>query len=1160
MESGHKSFKEFQEWHKKEGTERRVSGGDKRKRRNRELEESDEALKSKAEKSGISLGILKQVYNRGMAAYKTGHRPGTTAQQWALARVNSFITKGKGTWGGADKDLAAKARGGTKKEQAPCWDGYKQVGMKKKGNKMVPDCVPESFSGAEKQPFKSKAGAGEFASKELEKKYRKGTPGQPKKKIKDATITEKLDYDLYHKTFSGAMQHSYKVAKKRGFKVSADSIDTQVAFGPRKPSKGKTNSYHLDLDGERNKKLHVQVYNTGNSYELNMYVESMELNERMSRKDFEKLKKGDKVEIDYGSTMAGSKTREFSVVGRSRSAKYDVDKIRLQPTDKTGGMKFFLYSRSGGDATLALGDMGASIKSYRLLEEVELNESKYKYDGKVAKISKKEFAKVHKDYKNTTKGKERMMILDPKTGSSISVPVQFEEVELDENLKKAEKLMGPSKNKQQGIEFIMKGMKVSREKATKMADEILRRAMKASSSNRAMREEEELGEDKEIPDMIKHYEDMLKSLERKKKKTPGMGFAKMKIKEIIAKLKKDLGESLELDEKLKVGDKVKFKKGIDPKTARSYGGAIRKTGKVVKDYGDGDVKVNFGGNNDMSVDAKLLVKEEVELEESSEKEVHIRMDRLSSKEITKVNSILKGYEKKGVVKSDGRGTDKGVLLRLMKPAMLSSLNRELRKFHTSADLDEGFSPAQLGKLKKAYSTVSTVDPTSSSYKKLTKMIKSQDKNALTQIAKAKVKFVSQIAATELRRSHNIKLKASEFMEEIEMNESEFKTVRGKDGKKYDVKISMDGKKFKFRVTDKTGNVGAFKVISLGQAAKLFENLEEIVDITEESGIELARKIVDRKQHMKGIDLTTAGLILQVYDKVSDKNKAKMDKMSAKQLASVVYKLLSKEEVQEDHDMYGYKLFEEVKLDEVKEPFAVVDTANGDKVVGTASSEKGAKNIIASAELPPMRIKNKKTLKIMKSKKRQMIGQPYNEETELEEAHCSSKRMKKEGITDEDVAQFIGAASAAKKAGKKNFSFGGKTYPVTISGDTAKKVLEDSLKEEMDPTEHVEKNKETGMYCVYDANGKKVKEFEDKKEADDYATKNHEKLMAVKESKYTDIEELIESSDKKDAAEMSKLVKELQPKISKSELKKEVEAMAMEKYKNKTRAKKIASFA
>ena len=70
-----------------------------------------EGLKNKAEKTGISYSILKQVYDRGMAAYKTGHRPGTTSQQWAFARVNSFVTKSKGTWGGADKDLAAKVRG-----------------------------------------------------------------------------------------------------------------------------------------------------------------------------------------------------------------------------------------------------------------------------------------------------------------------------------------------------------------------------------------------------------------------------------------------------------------------------------------------------------------------------------------------------------------------------------------------------------------------------------------------------------------------------------------------------------------------------------------------------------------------------------------------------------------------------------------------------------------------------------------------------------------------------------------------------------------------------------------------------------------------------------------------------------------------------------------
>ena len=70
--------------------------------------------------------------------------------------------------------------------------------------------------------------------------------------------------------------------------------------------------------------------------------------------------------------------------------------------------------------------------------------------------------------------------------------------------------------------------------------------------------------------------------------------------------------------------------------------------------------------------------------------------------------------------------------------------------------------------------------------------------------------------------------------------------------------------------------------------------------------------------------------------------------------------------------------EEVELDEKKEPFAVVDTADGDKVVGTASDEKGAKSIITSAELPPMKIKDKKTLKIVKVKKKQDIGYPLKE--------------------------------------------------------------------------------------------------------------------------------------------------------------------------------------
>ena len=156
-----------------------------------QIDEKIAGLVKKSDKSNISYGILKKVYDRGMAAWKTGHRPGTTPQQWAFARVNSFITKGSGTWGKADKDLASQVREvldvgdeveeslwaniaakrkrikagsgekmrkkGEKGAPTPtqiakaknevaeaCWDTHKQVGMKKKGGKMVPDCVPKS--------------------------------------------------------------------------------------------------------------------------------------------------------------------------------------------------------------------------------------------------------------------------------------------------------------------------------------------------------------------------------------------------------------------------------------------------------------------------------------------------------------------------------------------------------------------------------------------------------------------------------------------------------------------------------------------------------------------------------------------------------------------------------------------------------------------------------------------------------------------------------------------------------------------------------------------------------------------------------------------------------------------------------------------------------
>lgn len=39
----------------------------------------------------VDLGMLKAVYRRGAGAFSTSHRPGMTRQQWAMARVNSFL-------------------------------------------------------------------------------------------------------------------------------------------------------------------------------------------------------------------------------------------------------------------------------------------------------------------------------------------------------------------------------------------------------------------------------------------------------------------------------------------------------------------------------------------------------------------------------------------------------------------------------------------------------------------------------------------------------------------------------------------------------------------------------------------------------------------------------------------------------------------------------------------------------------------------------------------------------------------------------------------------------------------------------------------------------------------------------------------------------------
>ena len=124
-------------------------------------------------------------------------------------------------------------------------------------------------------------------------------------------------YDLYHRDFSSAMQHAYDHAKKKfGITIDKDEIDDKVAMGPRKPSKGKTNSYRLKGDKGN---VQVQVYNMGSKFELNMYKEEVveafdpaDFDIKATSKDKEQADQNILIQLQKVISLRGMKPVEFA--------------------------------------------------------------------------------------------------------------------------------------------------------------------------------------------------------------------------------------------------------------------------------------------------------------------------------------------------------------------------------------------------------------------------------------------------------------------------------------------------------------------------------------------------------------------------------------------------------------------------------------------------------------------------------------------------------------------------------------------------------------------------------------------------------------------------------------------------------------------------------
>jgi hypothetical protein len=79
------------------------------------------SLKERSKVTGVPMKYLSKVYNRGMAAWRTGHRPSQTQQSWSWPRISSYLLCGK-THYTADADQVRLA----KKESASARKWFKR--------------------------------------------------------------------------------------------------------------------------------------------------------------------------------------------------------------------------------------------------------------------------------------------------------------------------------------------------------------------------------------------------------------------------------------------------------------------------------------------------------------------------------------------------------------------------------------------------------------------------------------------------------------------------------------------------------------------------------------------------------------------------------------------------------------------------------------------------------------------------------------------------------------------------------------------------------------------------------------------------------------------------------------------------------------------------
>ena len=306
--------------------------------------------------------------------------------------------------------------------------------------------------------------------------------------------------------------------------------------------------------------------------------------------------------------------------------------------------------------------------------------------------------------------------------------------------------------------------------------------------------------------------------------------------------------------------------------------------------------------------------------------------------------------------------------------------------HEKPDVKEAkFSNDMIDKLRKAYEPLKGKKIPPNPLMKIFDKIDS-NKDGLIQLYKADIPFVSMMAMSRLMLKHNMKaddinklgkIRREDFVIDEAVISPQYKEgmKAAKDKKPYDSNPYTSGKK---KLDWAKGhNEYRAKKLNAQYEAKSATGYE-IFHKDFSSAMQHATSFAKSKgQPIKKDEIDNKVATGPKKPSKGKENSYTLETEKGKRWSVQVYNMGNKFEL----NMYltSSHVPEGDMLDEMREPYAVVDTADGNKVVGTASDEKGAKSIISTSQLPPMKIKDKKTLKIVKVKKKQMIGQPIKEE-------------------------------------------------------------------------------------------------------------------------------------------------------------------------------------